>query len=88
MVGRKREGQLSAPVEAPANFLFLDQHLQKHQITDLQEFPVLSSWETIFAWVLEDPVEYAAPLELTAKHGCVVWVKVGHFYLRSTLNQR
>ena len=86
VVGRKREGLLSAPVEAPANFLLLDQHVEKHQIRDLQEFPALAAWETVFAWVLENPIEYTVPLALTAKHGCVVWAKAGHFLSRSTRN--
>lgn len=76
VVGRKREGFLSAPVEAPSNFLFLKRHLQNHQITSLREFPILSSYETVYAWVLKDPVEFATPVELHAKRGCVVWVNL------------
>ena len=76
LVARKRDGFLSAPVEASADFMFLQEHIPKHQIKNVQDFPHLLTYETAYAWVLSDVTEYDVPRELHTKPGCVVWAKL------------
>jgi hypothetical protein len=79
VVARQHEnGNLSAPPEAPHNFMFLEEHLSKHQIYDLADFPCLAQYKTVYAWVLSDVVESTdpKPKQIHVKKGCIVWVNL------------
>ena len=76
VVARKNRGFISAPCEASGNFMFLKEHISKHGNTNLSDFPVLRTYETVYAWIFCDPVQYSQPKLLPFKPGCVVWVKV------------
>ena len=66
---------VSAPEES-SNYMFLKQNVKKHQVKQVSDFPVLKSYETIFAWVVANPELYATPKVLAIKSGCVVWATV------------
>lgn len=78
VVGKVVNGFVTAPEPPhdPYNFLFFPERMDKHQIPSLKEFPGLSSYRSVYAWVLTDPVEYKKPKRLAAKKGCVVWVNL------------
>ena len=76
VVARKRDGFMSAPVESPMDFLFLKEHIPKHQIKNVQDFPHLLTYQTAYAWILSDVTEFDVPRDLCTKPGCVVWAKV------------
>lgn len=75
VVARNVRGFVSAP-EVMDNYMFLEENIPKHQVFTVKDFPILSNYKTVFAWVLSDPCEYAAPKELVAKQGCVVWANL------------
>ena len=76
VVAQYRHGFLAPHPDKVADFMFLKKNLKKHQIFSIDDFPVLKTYKTVYAWVLQDAVAYPTPLELHAKRGCVVWVKV------------
>ena len=75
VVGCKRGMFVSAPEESN-NYMFLKQNVKKHQIKKVCDFPILKSYETIFAWVVANPELCAIPKELAVKPGCVVWATI------------
>jgi hypothetical protein len=56
--------------------MFLQENIPKHQIKNVQDFPHLLTYETAYAWILNDITEYDVPRELCTKPGCVVWAKL------------
>lgn len=74
-VAENRSGFVAPPLCDPENYMFLARHMEKHQVSSLEAFPVLASYLQVFAWVLERPFEYEKPQEFKPKGGCVVWAK-------------
>ena len=70
------DGNLVPPAEDPGRFLFQPEHVQKHGVTSVAEFPAMTKYKRVHAWHVTDPKEYPLPKEVTVKCGCVVWTKL------------
>lgn len=77
MVAEKQLGFVAPPQSCPENYLFLPEHLHKHQISSVADFPVLATYDEVFAWEFKDAVEYEKPVVLPSKPGRIVWARLG-----------
>lgn len=75
-VGEKRHGFVAPPATCPENYLFLPEHMAKHEIENITDFPQLATYENVWAWKVENPVEYSKPTVLESKPGRIVWAKL------------
>ena len=70
------DGNLVPPSDDPERFLFRPEHIQKHGVTSVTEFPAMTKYRRVHAWHVTDATEYPLPKEVSVKRGCVVWIKL------------
>lgn len=75
-VAEAHRGFVAPPTGCPENYMFLPEHMRKHQISSVSEFPVVATYKHVYAWEVQSPVEYAEPKALPSKPGRVVWAKL------------
>ncbi len=75
-VAEVRNGLVVPPRRDPGNFMFLQEHVHKHQVHSVAQFPCLKQYRKVFAWILKDPVLYSCPQNIKIKRGCVVWANL------------
>ena len=67
---------LVPPSDDPERYLFRAEHMHKHGLVSVSEFPAMRKYKQVHAWHMTGAKAYRLPKEVTVKRGCVVWIKL------------